>query len=112
MACPRVIPALPAPHLVPWSVPSIHRPALELLSVTTPDAHAQFAAIMAGRPVLLAPMEDVSDPPFRRLCRELGADLCYTEFVNVDGLVRGDRRALRKITLDQDDRPLGIQIYG
>ena len=80
--------------------------------MSTSDAHAGFAAIMAGLPVLLAPMEDVSDPPFRRLCRELGADLCYTEFVNVDGLVRGDKRALRKIHVEPDDRPLGIQIYG
>ena len=61
-------------------------------------AFAEFATIMAARPVILAPMEDVSDPAFRTICRDLGADLCFTEFVNVDGLVRGDRRALRKIT--------------
>ena len=75
-------------------------------------AFAEFATIMAARPVILAPMEDVSDPAFRTICRELGADLCFTEFVNVDGLVRGDRRALRKITIAPDDAPLAIQIYG
>lgn len=74
--------------------------------------HDELAAIMARRPVILAPMEDVSDPVFRAICREQGADLTFTEFVNVDGLLRGDRRALRKIQIEPDDRPLGIQIYG
>lgn len=77
-----------------------------------PDAHRAFAEIMARHPVMLAPMEDVSDPLFRQLCREQGADLTYTEFVNVDGLLRGDRRALRKIQIAPGDSPLGIQIYG
>lgn len=73
---------------------------------------AQYTALMATRPVILAPMEDVSDPIFRAICREQGADLCFTEFVNVDGLLRGDPRARRKITLDADDTPVAIQIYG
>lgn len=73
---------------------------------------AQFAAIMANQPVILAPMEDVSDPLFRAICREQGADLCFTEFVNVDGLLRGDPRARRKISLAPDDAPTAIQIYG
>ena len=75
-------------------------------------AHRALAEIMARRPVLLAPMEDVSDPPFRLLCRELDADLTFTEFVNVDSLLMGDRRTRRKIQIEPDDRPLGIQIYG
>ncbi len=73
---------------------------------------AHYTALMASRPVILAPMEDVSDPIFRTICREQGADLCFTEFVNVDGLLRGDPRARRKITLDPDDTPVAIQIYG
>jgi nifR3 family TIM-barrel protein len=61
---------------------------------------------------VLAPMEDVSDAVFRRLCREEGADLCVTEFVNAEGLLRGCRHARRKLRLDPDDRPTAIQIYG
>jgi nifR3 family TIM-barrel protein len=73
---------------------------------------AAYTALMANRPVILAPMEDVSDPVFRAICREQGADLCFTEFVNVDGLLRGDLRARRKITLAPEDSPTAIQIYG
>ena len=69
-------------------------------------------AHLRTRPVILAPMEDVSDAVFRRLCREEGADLCVTEFVNVEGLLRGCRNARRKLTLDADDTPTAIQIYG
>ncbi|MCC6644667.1 MAG: tRNA-dihydrouridine synthase [Polyangiaceae bacterium] len=57
-------------------------------------------------------MEDVSDAVFRRLCREEGADLCVTEFVNVEGLLRGCRSAARKLSLGADDAPTAIQIYG
>lgn len=57
-------------------------------------------------------MEDVSDAVFRRLCRRHGADLCVTEFVNCEGLLRGCRNARRKATLAADDRPTAIQIYG
>lgn len=71
-----------------------------------------FRALFENRPVLLAPMEDVSDAVFRRLCRRLGADLCVTEFVNAEGLLRGCRNARRKMTLEPDDRPTAIQIYG
>jgi nifR3 family TIM-barrel protein len=67
---------------------------------------------MASRPVILAPMEDVSDVVFRRMCRLVGAELCVTEFVNVEGLLRGCRNARRKIQLPEDDRPTAIQIYG
>lgn len=57
-------------------------------------------------------MEDVSDAVFRRLCRSVGADLCVTEFVNCEGLLRGCKTAARKIDLEPDDRPTAIQIYG
>jgi nifR3 family TIM-barrel protein len=79
---------------------------------------AELHAFMATKPAILAPMEDVSDAVFRRLCRELhdpgerAADLCVTEFVNVEGLLRGCRNAKRKIHLDEGDTPTAIQIYG
>src|SRR5262245_24731991 len=66
----------------------------------------------AAAPVVLAPMEDVSDAVFRRLCRKYGADLCVTEFVNAEGLLRGCRKARRKLALTPDDQPTAIQIYG
>jgi tRNA-dihydrouridine synthase B len=72
----------------------------------------EFRSLFENRPVLLAPMEDVSDAVFRRLCRGLGADLCVTEFVNAEGLLRGCRNARRKIHLEPDDTPTAIQIYG
>lgn len=72
----------------------------------------RFAELFARPPVVLAPMEEVTDALFRRLCRELGAELCVTEFVNVEGLLRGCRKAARKIRLDPDDQPTAIQIYG
>ncbi len=64
------------------------------------------------RPVLLAPMEDVTDAVFRKLCRARGAEICMTEFVNCEGLLRGCRHARRKATLAPDDQPTAIQIYG
>ncbi len=64
------------------------------------------------RPVILAPMDGVSDAVFRRLCRTVGAELCVTEFVNVGSLLRGCRTSRRKLTLAPDDRPTAIQIYG
>ena len=71
-----------------------------------------FSALFAAQPILLAPMEDVSDAIFRRICRGLGADLCFTEFVNVDSLLQGCSRAARKLRLAEDDQPTAIQIYG
>ena len=62
--------------------------------------------------MILAPMEDVTDGVFRRLCRERGADVCVTEFVNAEQLVAGHRFARRKITLVDGDQPTAIQIYG
>ncbi len=64
------------------------------------------------RALLLAPMEDVTSIPFRMLCRRLGADIVYTEFVNTDDVVRDLRSARQKMRLCEDERPLGIQLYG
>jgi nifR3 family TIM-barrel protein len=72
----------------------------------------RLAQLYANKPVILAPMEDVTDVVFRRLCRSLGADICLTEFVNVEGLLRGCRNARRKIRLGDDDELTAIQIYG
>jgi nifR3 family TIM-barrel protein len=64
------------------------------------------------RPLLLAPMEDVSDPPFRVLCKRYGADLLYTEFISSGGLVHGAESSLQKLEFSEDERPLAIQIFG
>ena len=71
-----------------------------------------FSISDINRAVLLAPMEDVTDVSYRVLCRELGADVVYTEFVNADGLVRDCLQARRKLELLDEERPAGIQIYG
>jgi tRNA-dihydrouridine synthase B len=71
-----------------------------------------FDAYFANKPVIVAPMEDVSDAVFRRICRARGADLCVTEFVNVEGLLRGCRNARHKLKLAPEDQPTAIQIYG
>ena len=63
-------------------------------------------------PLLLAPMEDVSDPPFRRLCKENGADLMYTEFISSEGLIRDAAKSLKKLDIFEYERPIGIQIFG
>lgn len=63
-------------------------------------------------PLLLAPMEDVSDPPFRDVCRAYGADLTYTEFINSDSLIKGTISARRKLDIFDHERPVGIQLYG
>jgi tRNA-dihydrouridine synthase B len=62
--------------------------------------------------ILLAPMEDVTDLPFRVICKRLGADIVYTEFVNSEGLVRGSKKTQHKMTFWEEERPIGIQIYG
>ncbi len=77
-----------------------------------PAVEARFRALFANRPTVLAPMEDVSDAVFRKLCRKYGAELCVTEFVNVEGLLRGCKIAARKIGIEPDDSPTAIQIYG
>lgn len=63
-------------------------------------------------PLLLAPMEDVSDPPFRAVCKENGADMMYTEFISSEGLIRDAIKSRRKLDIFQYERPVGIQIFG
>lgn len=63
-------------------------------------------------PLLLAPMEDVSDPPFRSVCKVNGADLMYTEFISSEGLIRDAIKSRRKLDIFEEERPIGIQIFG
>lgn len=63
-------------------------------------------------PLLLAPMEDVSDPPFRKLCKEQGADMVYTEFISADGLVHEAIKSFKKLDIFDYERPIGIQYFG
>jgi len=63
-------------------------------------------------PLLLAPMEDVSDPPFRALCKEQGADGVYTEFISSEGLIRDAAKSVMKLDIYEKERPVGIQIFG
>ncbi|MDR3680696.1 MAG: tRNA dihydrouridine synthase DusB [Flavipsychrobacter sp.] len=63
-------------------------------------------------PLLLAPMEDVSDPPFRAVCKENGADLMYTEFISSEGLIRDAMKSRQKLDIFDNERPVGIQIFG
>ena len=68
--------------------------------------------ISLEKPLLLAPMEDVTDIGYRKLCKELGADIVYTEFVNSDGLIRANKKTEKKLFITEEERPVGIQIYG
>lgn len=63
-------------------------------------------------PLMLAPMEDVSDPPFRLICKELGADVLYTEFISSEGLIRDAVKSVQKLDIYPQERPVGIQIFG
>src|SRR4026207_1795171 len=63
-------------------------------------------------PLLLAPMEDVSDPPFRAICKDNGADLMYTEFISSEGLIRDAIKSRKKLDIFDYERPIGIQIFG
>lgn len=63
-------------------------------------------------PLLLAPMEDVSDPPFRALCKKQGCDLMFTEFISVEGLIRDADKSLKKLDIYDAERPIGVQIFG
>ncbi len=63
-------------------------------------------------PLLLAPMEDVSDPPFRALCKAHGADVVYTEFISSEGLIRDAAKSIQKLDIYEKERPVGIQIFG
>lgn len=85
-----------------------------------PKTSRNFASIMVkigdielGEfPLLLAPMEDVSDPPFRALCKEQGADVVYTEFISSEGLIRDAAKSVIKLDIYEKERPVGIQIFG
>ncbi|HNY87603.1 MAG TPA: tRNA-dihydrouridine synthase family protein, partial [Candidatus Hydrogenedentes bacterium] len=72
----------------------------------------KFGEFDISTPLCLAPMEDVSDPPFRRLCREMGADVVYTEFAHCEAVVREVPSQCRKLAVSGDERPVGIQLYG
>src|SRR6187399_2351246 len=63
-------------------------------------------------PLLLAPMEDVSDPPFRAVCKDNGADLMFTEFISSEGLIRDAIKSRQKLDIFDYERPIGIQIFG
>ncbi len=68
--------------------------------------------VLEDFPLLLAPMEDVSDPPFRAVCKENGADLMYTEFISSEGLIRNAIKSRKKLDIFDYERPIGIQIFG
>ncbi len=73
----------------------------------------KIAHIEVGEfPILLAPMEDVSDPPFRYLCKIFGADIMYTEFISSEGLIRDAAKSVKKLDFSEFERPIGIQIFG
>ncbi len=67
---------------------------------------------LGENPLFLAPMEDVTDPSFRYMCKRMGADVVYTEFISADGLIRDAWKSRAKLNLDEGERPVGIQIYG
>lgn len=67
---------------------------------------------LGEKPVFLAPMEDVTDPAFRLMCKRFGADLVYTEFVSSDALVRSVNKTMQKLAICDEERPVAIQIYG
>jgi nifR3 family TIM-barrel protein len=74
---------------------------------------AKIANIELGEfPLLLAPMEDVSDPPFRSVCKMNGADLMYTEFISSEGLIRHAKKSVMKLDIYDEERPIGIQFFG
>ena len=64
------------------------------------------------QPLFLAPMEDVTDPSFRYICKQFGADFVYTEFISSDGLIRNGKKSLKKLDIYEYERPIGIQLYG
>lgn len=63
-------------------------------------------------PLILAPMEDITDPPFRLICREMGASAVYTEFIAADGLIRDVEKSIKKLEFNEQERPIGIQLFG
>ena len=67
---------------------------------------------LGDRPIFLAPMEDITDPSFRYLCKKFGADVMYTEFISSDGLIRDGAKSVKKLDIFDYERPMGIQLYG
>ncbi len=67
---------------------------------------------LRNQPLILAPMEDITDPSFRYMCKQFGADLMYTEFISSDGLIRNGRKSIQKLDIYDYERPIGIQLYG
>ncbi|HYX07713.1 MAG TPA: tRNA dihydrouridine synthase DusB [Bacteroidales bacterium] len=67
---------------------------------------------LGERPVFLAPMEDITGPAFRYICKQYGADMMYTEFISSDGLIRDGRKSVKKLDIFEKERPIGIQLYG
>ena len=63
-------------------------------------------------PIFLAPMEDVTDPAFRLMCKKFGADMVYTEFVSADALIRSVGKTMQKLNINDEERPVAVQIYG
>jgi tRNA-dihydrouridine synthase len=77
------------------------------------DSTLNIGSLNLSRPVIaLAPMEDVTDSSFRRICKKFGADLVYTEFISADGLLREGEKSLDKLRFSDEERPIGIQIFG
>ena len=74
--------------------------------------HLQIGKVSVQNGVLLAPMEDVTDLPFRVICKRLGADIVYTEFISSEGLIRDAKRSMQKLTLSDEEHPVSIQIFG
>ena len=72
----------------------------------------QIGHVNVDQGILLAPMEDVTDLPFRMICKRYGADIVYTEFISSEGLVRDARRSMEKLRLHEEERPVSIQIFG
>jgi tRNA-dihydrouridine synthase B len=73
----------------------------------------KFAGIdLPERPLFLAPMEDITDPSFRMVCKRSGADMMYTEFISSDGLIRDGEKSVKKLSIYSYERPIGIQLYG
>lgn len=75
--------------------------AMKIADISFPDV-----------PLLLAPMEDITDLPFRKICKKFGADLVYTEFISSEGLIRDAGKSVKKLQIDNEERPVGIQIFG
>ncbi len=67
---------------------------------------------LGTKPLFLAPMEDITDPSFRMVCKQFGADVMYTEFISSDGLIRDGEKSVRKLDIYDFERPIGIQLYG